>query len=708
MVDMASSGTVVARSRWVASAPVVAGTLVAAIGLLGLVGTWAGWTSPGTTVRTDVAVGLVGGGLSLLLHRVSVRAARAAALVPLVAGGWHLLDSVTDGVPSLHGLLTEGTVAATDQHAVTAVMLMAFALARLLSGSTRRGVRVLGAVAATTFTAVALTVATGVVFGAEEVGLMTATARFPAATALVLVVLLVGLFACHPESPPLSLLLEQGLVGTLSRRLLPAVVLAPPALVQLHDTVEERGVVDGDLGLALLTAAMVVLLAGVVGATAASLRRLEAEQRVLSRELQAIFTSMPAVVAMTDPDSVYLRVSPMVEQLLGMAPGSLRGRNARDFYPPEIRDELIAQEERTRAEGVTTMHEYRTTLGGIEREWEMTRFPVTDESGETIGVGSFALEITARKNAERTAAAAQRRLLGYLDAAPDATIIVDGDGLIRYANHRVAELLGYDHGELVGRPVDQLVPADIRPSHKDLRQAYMSHPAHREMGSGQELHALRRDGTTIPIEISLGPVETDDGTWIAAALRDVTERRAADLALREAEQRARHLADHDPLTGVANRRRFENELARHLEGPHAREGGLLIVDIDHFKQINDTAGHAAGDTMLIDLTLLIAGCLSDGAGISRIGGDEFAVIVPRGTPADIGALADAIVQSVRSAVCRLGLATPPTVSVGAAPCAALPDGGIDSNALLMAADEALYDAKAGGRDRSVVWSAADR
>ncbi len=703
MVTMPDHGTT-ERARWVAPAPVLAGALVASIGLLGLVGSWAGWAAPGTTVRADVALGLVGAGLSLALHASSPRAARAAALLPLVAGGWHLLELVVDQVPSLDGLLTVDAPDGTDRHAVTAVMLVAFAATRLLRGAARRPADLLGAAGAVVFTAVALTVATGVVFGAEEVGLMSPTSRFPIITALVLALMLVGLLACYPDRPPVSLLLEPGLVGTLSRRLLPAAVLAPPALAQINHSIETRGLIGEDLGLALLTTGMMILLAAVVGATAVSVRRLEADQRLLSRELRAIFDSMPAVVAMTDPDSVYLRVSPMVERLLGAEPGTLRGRNARDFYPPEIRDELIAQEELARDEGVASTHEYRTTIGGTEREWEMTRFPVADESGETIGVGSFALEITSRKDAERAAAAAQRRLLGYLDAAPDATIIVDGDGLIRYANHRVSELLGYGSGELVGRRVEELVPADVRPTHEDLRLAYMAHPAHREMGSGQELHALRSDGTTIPIEISLGPVETDDGTWIAAALRDVTDRRAADLALREAEQRARHLADHDPLTGVANRRRFESELDRHLGGPHSREGGLLIVDIDHFKQINDTAGHAAGDTMLIDLTLLIVGCLPDGASVSRIGGDEFAVIVSHGGDADIAALAEAIVQSVRSAVCRLGLAVPPTVSVGAAPCAALPPGRVDSAALLMAADEALYDAKAGGRDRAVVWS----
>ncbi len=117
-----------------------------------------------------------------------------------------------------------------------------------------------------------------------------------------------------------------------------------------------------------------------------------------------------------------------------------------------------------------------------------------------------------------------------VDALQDGVALTDGGGTLALANLRLEEMFGYQHGELIGRPVESLVPADLRAAHRGHRAAYAQAPRARPMGTGARLVALRKDGTTFPAEISLNPVTTATGTFTLTVIRDVTEaRRLADL-----------------------------------------------------------------------------------------------------------------------------------------------------------------------------------
>lgn len=177
------------------------------------------------------------------------------------------------------------------------------------------------------------------------------------------------------------------------------------------------------------------------------------------------------------------------------------------------------------------------------------------------------------------------------------------------------------------------------------------------------------------------------------------DRGRAEQALRDAEQRARQLAERDPLTGIWNRRWFEVELRTVLGYQSDEPGGaLLVVDVDHFKLINDTAGHHAGDRVLVAVARALVEAVPDPGSVSRIGGDEFAIIVPRGDRASIERLAVAVVGAVRDASVHAGAALV-SASVGVALFADLPLDGRTGQTLLVRADEALYAAKRTGRDR---------
>jgi diguanylate cyclase (GGDEF)-like protein len=182
------------------------------------------------------------------------------------------------------------------------------------------------------------------------------------------------------------------------------------------------------------------------------------------------------------------------------------------------------------------------------------------------------------------------------------------------------------------------------------------------------------------------------------ALRADAARTQRDLrSLRATTSALRHLADHDPLTGLPNRRRFEQELARHLA--HVRrygpEGAALVLDLDCFKPVNDTFGHAAGDRLLARVAQVLRERLRATDIVARLGGDEFAVLLPRVDGAGAAAVARSLVETVR----REALTDETrvvTISIGVVAfdghAATVPEG------VMAAADIAMYDAKAAGGD----------
>lgn len=306
----------------------------------------------------------------------------------------------------------------------------------------------------------------------------------------------------------------------------------------------------------------------------------------------------------------------------------------------------------------------------------------------------------ARREAVAQAAAGEIRLRSYLDSAPDTLVVADADGVIVYVNEQVTALLGYDVDELLGECVDILVPTRARARHLELRTAYTSHAGRGPMGS-LDLVARHRDGHEVPVEISLGPIETPEGTATLASLRDATAKRAADRALRDAEERFRHLSEHDPLTGLLNRRRFENELEAHLALCRRRRpaGALLSIDLDHFKDVNDAHGHHHGDRLLVAVAKAMRARLRVTDLLARQGGDEFLVLLRTGGEEAGDGAANGLCEAVRAAASAMGeLGERVTASVGIVVFDQLPREDLTVQNAMIRADVALYAAKAAGRD----------
>jgi diguanylate cyclase (GGDEF)-like protein/PAS domain S-box-containing protein len=274
-----------------------------------------------------------------------------------------------------------------------------------------------------------------------------------------------------------------------------------------------------------------------------------------------------------------------------------------------------------------------------------------------------------------------------LESIPDAVVVTAPDGEIVYVNRAAEAMTGYARKELVGRKVELLVPSRLRGIHVRLRRGFYSRGVARRMGEVATDFALqRRDGSTVAVEISLGPAGEDT----VAVIRDVTERKRMEAALE-------HRALHDPLTNLANRSLFFDRLHQAIHSARRQDTQLAVVmlDLDGFKAVNDAYGHAVGDQVLkVVATRLSQGMRAEDTA-ARIGGDEFAWILPRVTGRQ------AVNRMIRK---RLDPAREPivierqTMDVGVSAGAALyPEDGQDADTLVRHADSAMYAVKRNGR-----------
>lgn len=270
---------------------------------------------------------------------------------------------------------------------------------------------------------------------------------------------------------------------------------------------------------------------------------------------------------------------------------------------------------------------------------------------------------------------------------PDAVVVTDPRGKIVFANRQTETLTGYSRRELIGHNVEILVPRPLRSAHVRQRTAFYARGTPRMMGASEaDLKLRSKDGTEVPVEISLGPAVGDT----VAVIRDVTERRRMQLELE-------HRALHDPLTDLANRTLFFDRLRQSIRAARRDRSrvALVMLDLDGFKAINDEFGHATGDDVLRRLGERLRKDLRASDTAARIGGDEFAIILPQ------VATTKAVDTMVRK---RLAIAQEPiktgrrTIDVQvSAGIAMYPDDGHDADTLIRHADSAMYSAKREGR-----------
>lgn len=286
----------------------------------------------------------------------------------------------------------------------------------------------------------------------------------------------------------------------------------------------------------------------------------------------------------------------------------------------------------------------------------------------------------------------EQRLRAFLDTTRDAVIVIDEHGLVQEFNPAAERMFGYEAVEMLGTSVNALMPNDMAEQH----DGYLASPRamlSRDMTGGRQVNARRRDGSEFPVEVTVGEARVNGRRLHVGVVRDITERRAFENKLVE-------FATIDSLTGALNRRAFMEaaHAALTLARRHGRPLSLLMLDADHFKTVNDTHGHHVGDAVLMRLSALARTCVRGTDSFGRLGGEEFAILLPETDGEHAIEVAERLLSTVRSAEVAgdEGAIVRFTVSIG---LVALGSDIADVEELLRRADRALYRAKSLGRDR---------
>ena len=287
-----------------------------------------------------------------------------------------------------------------------------------------------------------------------------------------------------------------------------------------------------------------------------------------------------------------------------------------------------------------------------------------------------------------------------LDHAVDAVWIVDEAGLLEYVNPAAAALTGHALDELVGQPLALLLPPDVALDYAGYSQDTAA-GALNALGALREIALRQRSGDVIPVELRAFEMQPLGGRRrFGGIVRDIRERKRLERERDLLVERLAHLALVDELTGLPNRRAFFDALERLLAAMQRRDGhaSVAILDIDQFKRINDTYGHAAGDEVLRTVARVCARNLRQEDLVARIGGDEFAVQLPDLTAAEAGEIVERVrMRLEETEVTVSGESTTVTFSAGVAD--------IDLREATMVsiirADAFLYEAKCAGRNRVV-------
>ncbi|MEA2482019.1 MAG: hypothetical protein QOJ07_3941 [Thermoleophilaceae bacterium] len=294
-------------------------------------------------------------------------------------------------------------------------------------------------------------------------------------------------------------------------------------------------------------------------------------------------------------------------------------------------------------------------------------------------------DISERKKAED-------KIKALLETAPDPIVEIDSDARIVLANARTDQLFGYDREEIVKRPIEKLFAERSREVVSERFNEALNEGDSNAFAMGADLWGQRKDGSEFPVDVTLSTVATDDGVVATSIIRDVTERKRFETQLK-------HLADHDALTELFNRRRFEEELTEYGDyaARYSECGAVLLLDLDRFKYVNDTHGHKAGDEVIRAVGGALRESVRKSDVVARLGGDEFAVLLKNAGRAEAERVAGVMLETVRSRDMPIaGQRVTMTTSIGVA----LFDS-TDANVtdLLVEADLAMYAAKDAGGNR---------
>jgi diguanylate cyclase (GGDEF)-like protein/PAS domain S-box-containing protein len=409
------------------------------------------------------------------------------------------------------------------------------------------------------------------------------------------------------------------------------------------------------------------------------------------RYFDAAFDSAPIGMALFNTDGEYVRVNAALCTMLGRTEAELLGRRDQEFTHVDDRQADVDAAFHILAGRLSTHQTEKRFLrpdGSVV--WAIANLTfLRDEDGRPLSWVAQFQDITARRAAEE-ALRAERDLSQAVIQAMDHGVALTQNRRIMVVNDALCRLTGFSREELVGSELPfPFIPPESRASAAAVREELIAR------GGGEfDMEMIRRDGTRFHAGVTASAVLAPDGTHLGLVntMRDISERR------RHEDELARR-ASRDGLTGLLNREALDATLRAEIANATAtgRPLTLALLDLDHFKAINDAHGHPVGDSVLIEAARRLRLLSRDTDHLGRVGGEEFAWILHDTEPPAAARAAERACDAIR----REPFADAGDVTISVGVCALSLAG--DADELYRLADLALYAAKHGGRDRWVVW-----
>ncbi|HEY4090702.1 MAG TPA: EAL domain-containing protein [Luteibacter sp.] len=425
-------------------------------------------------------------------------------------------------------------------------------------------------------------------------------------------------------------------------------------------------------------------------------RALEARLRESERRFSQAFRHAAIGMALVLPDGRWLQVNDAMCAMLGYNESELLALSFQDItHPDDLATDLNMVQQVLTGERVSYHMEKRyLNRDGRVVYALLTVSLVRDERGDPLYFVSQVQDISERKAFEDALFRERELAEVTLKSIGDAVITTDPDLRITSLNPIAEAMTGWASHEAVGRPMDDIFqlrdPLTRRPIANPLLTAVQKNTI---IGLTTDAILVHRNGFDSPIEDSAAPIHDHAGNVVGGVVvfHDVSETRA--LALKMA-----HLAHHDTLTGLPNRALLQSrvEFAVTVATRRKQRCALLFVDIDHFKQINDSMGHAAGDALLQEVARRIRAAVRPDDTVSRLGGDEFVVLLPHVEDGvDAAEVAETVLRACNEAIGLEASALAISFSIG---ISVFPDDAYDAESMLRNADTAMYEAKMQGRN----------
>ncbi|MEG4943882.1 EAL domain-containing protein [Microcoleus sp. F4-D5] len=434
-------------------------------------------------------------------------------------------------------------------------------------------------------------------------------------------------------------------------------------------------------------------------------KRAEAAVSGIQQQLTTMAANIPGSVyrLVLHPDGTTSMpyISPGVREVTGIGPEEVMAR-------PEILTEIIHPDDKSlcdlsvaasRASLLPCDRQYRIVLNTGEVKWvqDSARFS-KNENGDII-VDGVALDISDRKEAESALRQSEQRFRSLIENATDITIILDAEGIFRYISPSVKRILGYSPHQAIGRNALGTVHPDDCAAIAQTLQKAIENPKRSQ--SPLEYRVRHRNGSWCYVEAVATNLLHDPAVkGIVINCHDITQRKLA-------EEQLLHDAFHDALTGLPNRALFTDRLEHSLRLAQRRKDYLfavLFLDLDRFKVVNDSLGHAIGDQLLVAIARRLETCQRAGDTVARLGGDEFVLLLD-----DIEGVNEAtnIVNRLQKKITSPILLDGHEVFITASIGIALSSGEyLEPTNLLRDADTAMYRAKELGRARHEVFNSS--